>query len=151
MHLRLLWPSFLEQSMLALYKKNQSHIARRLGYVLMPTKQLAHAWKVAARDREQRRYYFIADTRHRMKGAQRPQHTLSQNIYLHKPHSRLSEYGRTQQKSSMRFLGDFSRNGRVKHTPVRTDETQLRIGGTRGMFHDIAASGIGSCHHPGKG
>ncbi len=35
----------------------------------------------------------------------------------------------------MRFLADFSRNERVKHTPVRTDETQLRIVRTRGMLH----------------
>ena len=86
MHLRLLWPSFLEQSMLALYKKVQSHIARRLGYMLMPTKLLAHAWKVAARDREQRRYYFIAETRHRVKGAQRPQHTLHSPLVLLSEH-----------------------------------------------------------------
>ena len=61
--------------------------------MLMPTYLLAHAWKVAARDREQRRYYFIADTRHRVKGAQRPQHTL------HAPLALLSEH-------CTRVLGD---------------------------------------------
>ena len=73
--------------------KLQSHIARRVGYVLMPTELLAHAWKVAARDREQRRYYFIADTRHRVKGAQRPQQTP------HAPLALLSEH-------CTRVLGD---------------------------------------------
>ena len=48
----------------------------------MPRALVAHAWKVTARGREQRRCCFRVDTGDRVKGVQRPQHTFRALLFL---------------------------------------------------------------------
>ena len=62
--------------------KLQSLVARRVSYVPMLTALLAHAWKVTARGREQRRCFFRDDTGHRVKGVQRLQHMSRAQLAL---------------------------------------------------------------------
>ena len=56
--------------------------ARKVSYVPMPRALVAHAWKITARGREQRRCCFRVDTGYRVKGVHRPQHTFRALLFL---------------------------------------------------------------------
>ena len=57
-------------------------VALYVSYMSMPKALIAHAWKVTARGREQRRCCFRVDTGDRVKGVQRPQHTFRALLFL---------------------------------------------------------------------